>query len=66
MGLQDRDYMREEERGRGSPQAQKAAHVDRMLQQLDLSNLPPSPPRGVWRRWVGWIRRVLGLGPRGR
>jgi hypothetical protein len=65
VGLQDRDYMQEDEANRRlSPEAQRSGNVDKMLQKLDLSNLPPSPPKPALRRALDWIRRLLGIRPR--
>jgi hypothetical protein len=60
VSIHDRDYMQDEEQGRPGAKGQRSAHVDRMLDQLDLSNLPPSPPKSAFRRVLDWFRGLLG------
>lgn len=62
MSIHDRDYMQDDESARGkSPQAKCSADVDKLLDKLDLSNLPPSPPKSAFRRALDWFRRLLGF-----
>lgn len=61
MSIHDRDYMQEDESCRGkSPQAQASGDVDKLLDKLDLSDLPSSPPKPPLRRVLDWFRRLLG------
>ncbi len=62
MSIHDRDYMRDDQPARrASPQAQQSANVDKMLERLDLSNLPPVRRKSALGRALDWIRRMLGI-----